>query len=153
MLQSLTSRVKEICHKACYVKIELSKSFPSGFLTCYYSVNYWELHTQVSHCDLVFVVLSGFALHVLRLNCPGDFNILSFYQFSSVAQSCLTLCDPMDYSTLGFLVFHQLLELAQTHVHQVSDVIQSSYSLLNTSLPAFILCLHQGLFQWVNSSH
>ena len=83
--------------------------------------------------------------HVLAIVSSAEINI--GVQFSAFAQSCLTLCDPMDYSTLGFLVFHQLLELAQTHVHQVSDVIQSSYSLLNPSLPAFILCLHQGLFQ------
>ena len=51
-------------------------------------------------------------------------------QFSSVAQSCLTLCDPMDCSTPGFTVHHQLLELAQTHVHKLSDAIQPSHSLL-----------------------
>ena len=51
-------------------------------------------------------------------------------QFSSVAQSCLTLCDPMDCSTPGFPVHHQLLELAQTHVHKLSDAIQPSHSLL-----------------------
>ena len=49
------------------------------------------------------------------------------HQFSSVAQSCLTLCDPMDCSTPGFPVLHQLLELAQTHVHWVSDAIQPSH--------------------------
>jgi len=48
-------------------------------------------------------------------------------QFSSVAQSCLTLCNPMDCSTPGFPVHHQLLELAQTHVHRVGDAIQSSH--------------------------
>ena len=74
-------------------------------------------------------------------------------QFSSVTQSCLTLCDPMDCSTLGFPVHHQLLELAQTHVHWVSDAIQPSHPLSAPSPPAFNLSQHQGLFQWVSSSH
>ena len=66
-------------------------------------------------------------------------------QFSSVAQSCLTLSDPMDYSTLGFPVLHQLLELVQTHVHPVSDAIQPSHPLSPPSPPAFKLSQHQGL--------
>ena len=75
--------------------------------------------------------------HMLRLRS----------QFSSVAQSCLTLCDPMDCSTPGFPVYHQLLELTQTHVHQVSDAVQPSHPLSSPSPPAFNLCQHQGLFQ------
>ena len=67
------------------------------------------------------------------------------YQFSSVTQSCLTLCDPMDYSTPGFPVHHQLLELTQTHVHRVGDAIQPS--LLSPSPPIFNLSQHQGLFK------
>ena len=67
-------------------------------------------------------------------------------QFSSVAQSHPTLCDPMDYSTPGFLVHHQLPELAQTHVHQVSDATQSSHPLSSPSPPAFNLSQHQGRF-------
>ena len=74
-------------------------------------------------------------------------------QFSSVTQSCLTLCDTMDCSTPGFPVHHQLLELAQTHVHRVSDAIQPSHPLLSASPPAFNLSQHQGLFQGVSSSH
>ena len=73
-------------------------------------------------------------------------------QFNSVAQSCLTLCDLMDCSMPGFPVHHQLLELAQTQVHQVSDAIQPSHLLLSVSPPAFNLSQHQGLFQWVSSS-
>ena len=74
-------------------------------------------------------------------------------QFSSVAQSCLNLCDPMDCNMPGFPVHHQLLELAQTHVHQVSDAIQPSHPLSSPSPPAFNRSQHQGLFQWVHSSH
>ena len=74
-------------------------------------------------------------------------------QSSSVSQSCLTLCDPMDCSTLGFPVHHQLPEFTQTHVHRVSDTIQPSYPLSSPSPPAFNLSQHQGLFQGVSSSH
>ena len=69
----------------------------------------------------------------------------------TVTQSCLTLCHPMDYSTPGFRVLHQLLELAQTHVRWVSDAIQPSHP-LSLSPPAFSLSQLQGLFQWVSSS-
>ena len=74
-------------------------------------------------------------------------------QFSSVAQSCPTLCDPMDCSTSGFPVHHQLPELTQTHVHWVGDAIQPSHLLSSPSPPAFNLSQHQGLFQWVSLSH
>ena len=74
-------------------------------------------------------------------------------QFSSVAQSCPTLCDPMDCSTSGFPVHHQLPELTQTHVHWVGDAIQPSHLLSSPSPPAFNLSQHQGLFKWVSSLH
>ena len=63
------------------------------------------------------------------------------------------LCDPMDCSMPGFLVLHCLPEFVQTHVHWVNDAIQSSHPLLPSSLLAFNLSQHQGLFQWVGSSH
>ena len=63
------------------------------------------------------------------------------------------LCDPMDCSTPGLPVHHQLLELAQTHVHQVSDAIQPSHPLSTPSPPAFNFSQHQGLFQGVSSLH
>ena len=75
----------------------------------------------------------------------------SYSQFSSVAQSCLTLCDPMNCSTPGFPVHHQFLELTQTHVHQVSDAIQPSHPLSSPSPPASNLSQHQGLSQQVRS--
>ena len=74
-------------------------------------------------------------------------------QFSSVAQLCPTLCDPVDCSMPGFPVHHQLLELAQTHVHWVGDAIQTSHPLSSPSPPAFNLSQHQGLFQWASSLH
>ena len=74
-------------------------------------------------------------------------------QFSSVSQSCMTLCDPMDFSMPYFPVHHQLLDLSQTHAHWVSDTIQPAHPLLPPSSPAFNFSQHQGLFQWVSSSH
>ena len=74
-------------------------------------------------------------------------------QFSLVARSCPTLCDPMDCSMPGFPIHHQLPEPTKTHVHGVSDTIQPSHPLSSPSPPAFNLSQHQGLFQWVSSSH
>ena len=75
------------------------------------------------------------------------------FQFSSVAQSCPTLCDPMNHSTPGLPVHHQLPEFTQIHVHRVRDAIQPSHPLPSPSLPAPNPSQHQSLFQWVNSSH
>ena len=75
----------------------------------------------------------------------------SSVQFSSVTQSCPTLCDSMDCSTPGFPVHHQFPELIQIHAHWVGDAIQPSHPLSSPSSPAFSLSLHQGLFQWVSS--
>ena len=77
----------------------------------------------------------------------------SSVQFSSVAQSCPTLCDPMNRSTPGLPVHDQLPEFTQTHIHWVSDAIQSSHPLSSHSSPAPNPSQHQSLFQWVNSSH
>ena len=74
-------------------------------------------------------------------------------QFSSVARSCLTLCDPMNRSTPGFPVHHQLPESTQTHVHWVGDAIQPSHPLSSPSPPALNLSQHQDRFQWVSSFH
>ena len=77
----------------------------------------------------------------------------SSVQFNSVAQLHLTFCNPMNCSTPGLPVRHQLPEFTQTHVHRVSDAIQPSHPLSSPSPPALNLFQHQGLFQWVNSSH
>ena len=74
-------------------------------------------------------------------------------KFSSVTQSCLTLCDPMNCSMPGLPVHHQLPEFTQTHVHWVGDAIQPSHPLSSPFPPAFNPSQHQSLFQWVNSSH
>ena len=73
--------------------------------------------------------------------------------FSSVTQACQTLWDPMDCGTPVFPVYHQLPELAQTHIHRIGDAIQPSHPLSSPSPPAFSPSQHQGLFQWVSSLH
>ena len=83
----------------------------------------------------------------------GHRAVISSVQFSSVAQSCLTLCDPMNCSIPGLLVHHQLPEFIQTHAHRVGDAIQPSHPLLFPSPPAPNPSQHQGIFQSVNSSH
>ena len=102
--------------------------------------------------------LAGFCLTLLEIQictpsisqyylgkqCPVRYSVnpiiqLSSVQFSSVAQSCPTLCNPMDCSTPGFPIHHQLLELAQTQAHRVSDAIQPFHPLLSPSLLAFNL--------------
>ena len=74
-------------------------------------------------------------------------------QLNSVAQSCPTLCNPMNHSTPGLPVHHQLPEFTQTHVHRVSDAIQPFHPLSSPSPTAPNPSQHQSLFQWVNSLH
>ena len=83
----------------------------------------------------------------------GKGTSLHSVQFSSVTQSCLMLCDPMNCSTPGLPIHHQLPEFTQTHVHRVSDAIQPSLPLTSPFPPAPNPSQHQSLFQWVNSSH
>ena len=89
---------------------------------------------------------------VIIKNVPVRLKSFPHNTFSSVTRSCPILHDSMDCSTPGFPVHHQFPELAQTHVHRVSDAIQPSHPLLSPS-PALNLSQHQGLFQWVDSSH
>ena len=86
--------------------------------------------------------------HLLRHSLPYQSD-----QIRSVAQSCPTLCDPMNRSTPGLPVHHQLPEFTQTHVLRVSDTLQPSHPLSSPSPPAPNPSQHQSLFQWVNSSH
>ena len=83
----------------------------------------------------------------------GKFIVISSVKFSSVAQSCPTLCNPMNCSTPGLPVHHQLPEFTQTHIHRVSDAIQPSHPPSSPSPPAPNPSQHQSLFQWVNYSH
>ena len=87
------------------------------------------------------------------IHCFYLFNDISSVKFSSVTQLCPTLCGPMNQSTPGLPVHHQLMEFTQTHVHRVSDAIQPSHPLSSPSPPATNPSQHHNLFQWVNSSH
>ena len=105
--------------------------------------------------SLIFNILSRlviiFAVIISWLQSPSAV-IFSSVQFSSVTQSCPTLCDPMIRNTPGLPVHHQLPEFTQTHVHRVSDAIQPSHPLSSPSPLAPNPSHHQSLFQWVNSS-
>ena len=93
-------------------------------------------------------------LNLLNKHFASIFALLKIVsQLSSVAQSCLTLCDPIDCSMPGLPVHHQLPELVWTHVYWISDAIQPSHPLSSRSSPSFNLSQHQGLFQSVSSSH
>ena len=91
------------------------------------------------------------------VKCQVKFPVTShsqlLHQFSSVAQSCPTLCNPMNCSTQGLPVHHQLPESTQTHVYWVGDAIQPSHPLSSPPPPALNLSQHQGLFKWVSSLH
>ena len=94
---------------------------------------------------LITLLLKDFSLKKSRIK--------PVFQFSSVAQSCPTVCNPMNRSTPGLPVHHQLLEFTLTHIHRVSDAIQLSHPLSSPPPPAPNPSQHQSLFQWVNSSH
>ena len=92
--------------------------------------------------------------HLGLIKLTGSHSIrFKTFMFSSVAQSCPTLCDPMNCSTPGLPAHHQLLEFTQTHVHWVGDAIQPSHLLSSPSPPALNLFQHQGVFKWVSSLH
>ena len=94
------------------------------------------------------VIYGAFSLSPpLSLQPPDIVEGRGSVQFSSVAQSCPTLCDPMNRSTPGLPVHHQLPEFTQTHVHRVGDAIQPFHPLSSPSPPAFNLSQHQGLFK------
>ena len=118
-------------------------------------LNFHALRLWPGHGSWVLCTHSPLGLFICYLDAwtPSISSLHFSVQFHSVTQSCLTLCDPLDCSTPGFPVHHQLLELAQTHVHQVSDAIQSPHPLPSPSPPAFNLSQHQGLFQWVSYLH
>ena len=96
---------------------------------------------------------AGFLIFIQNSNQSRNRELKIRFQFSSVEQSCPTLCDPMNHSTPGLPVHHQLPEFTQTHVHWLSDAIQPSHPLSSPSPPAYNPSQHQSLFQWVNSSH
>ena len=120
--------------------------------------------TVACQASLSFTVSWSTQVHVLHWVCchpshplpPFSFAFSLSVQFSSVQFShsvVSTLCDPMNRSTPGLPVHHQLPESTQTHVHWASDAIQPSHRLLSPSPPTLELSQHQGLFKWVSSLH
>ena len=125
----------ELCTLYCFILFNVaSRTFKS---------------IPVSHLWLAVFLLHGAGI---KLVSSRKGRIRAWYQFSSAAQLCLTLCDPMDCSMPRFPVHHQLPEITQTHVHRVSDAIQPSHPLLSPS-PRFNLSQHQGLFKLVSSTY
>ena len=123
----------------------------------------WVFHLRLRSFPFILVywvfIMDGFwiLLNTFFPICWQDHVIYSYslwwVQFSSVAQSCLTLCDPMNRNTPGLPFHHQLLEFTQTHVHWVGDAIQPTHPLLSPPPPAPNPSQHQALLQWVKSSH
>ena len=105
--------------------------------------------TEFTHTHVYWVGDAIQLSHPLSSPSPSAFN-LSQHQFSSVSQSCLILCDPMDCRMPNLPDHHQFLEFTQTHVHRVSDAVQPSHPLSSLS-PAFSLSRHQGLFHELRS--
>jgi len=125
----------------------------SGCLLFIWLLNTENLWTFLSLTFLTGNIITSFMLFLFPCGESWKAHHFSSVQFSSVTQSCLTLCDPINRSMSGLLVHHQLPEFTQTHVHRVSDAIQPSHPLLSPSPPAPNPSQHQSLFQWVNSSH
>ena len=129
-------------------------------------VSFWHWkHKKQGGSQKVRIFICNQSYHQLQIDCyisTGNFiqyfvikhNGNNMHQFSSVQwlSSVQFFCNPMDCSTPGLPVHHQLLEFTQTRVHRVDDAIQSSHPLLS-ALPIFNLSQHQGLFKWVSSSH
>ena len=119
------------------------------------------LPNQEIHTDAILLTIlqnsdfASYPTHKKVLFSNPVFYLITFpwVQFSSVAQSCPTLCDSMNHSMPSLPVHHQLPESTQTYVHWVSDAIQPSRPLLSPFPPALNLSWHQGLFKWVSSLH
>ena len=121
------------------------------FLACSYKGNLYGVPSFKEEVLLALMLFDG--PWILFSVKPQHELAISSIQFSWVAQLCPTLCDPINHSTLGLPVHHQLPESTQTHVHWVSDAVQPSHPLSSPSPPALNLSHHQGLFKWVSSSH
>ena len=119
---------------------------------CYYKVKNSIKRSICPMITAVFILTCYITTAFILFRVLNQYIILSV-QFSSVAQSCLTPCNPMNRRTPGLPVHHQLPEFTQTHLHRVGDAIQPSHPLSSPTPPAPIPSQPQSLFQWVNSSH
>ena len=157
-MQPLWRTVRRFLKK---LKIELPCD-PAIPLLCIYPEKIKTLIWKDTHNPNIHTALFTIAKTWKQPKCPSTDKwvkmwetdiAIYIYQFSTVAQSCPTLCDHMKCSAPGVLVHHQLLEFTQTHVHWVGDATQPSHPLSSPSPPAPNPFQHQSLFQWVNSSH
>ena len=154
-LKSLLMKMKEECEKTgLKLNIQKTKIIASGPITS------WQIDgkSMATVSDLIFLgsqfTAVGDCSHEIKRHLLLWRKVITnLDQIRSVAQSCPTLCNPMNRSTPGHPPHHQHLELTQTHVHWVGDAIQPSHPLPSPSLPTFNLSQHEGLFKWVNSSH
>ena len=135
LLKNIHIQVDQCSAQPCHSRVNVVPPFSANIQqqqhqgnTSHFPVFVWLFLAIL----LYSIFLSLFIYHTISLCC------------CSAIQWCSTLCNPMDCSTPGFPMHHQLLELAQTHVHQVSDAIQLSHPLLSPSPPAFNLSEHQG---------
>ena len=150
-LESILIKMKEENEKAgLKINIQKMKIMASGPITS------WHIdgETMETVTDLIFLVskiaADGDYSHEIKRHLllgRKSMTDLSSVQLSSVAQSCPTLCDPMNRSTPGLPVHHQLPDFTQTHIHRVSDPIQPSHPLSSPSPPAPNPSQHQSLFQ------
>ena len=136
--EPLESKFHTLCHFTLYFSVMHAPNI-IHFLAQLHHHHPCPIQNQISQC--LFSVGLGCVCECVCV-CVG-----LHPQFSSVAQSCPTCCDPMNHSTPGLPVHHQLLEITQTHVHRVGDAIQPSHPLSSPSPPAPNPSQHQGLFQ------
>ena len=125
-------------------------SFPSEMHAAFIGII--DEQTNFPTCPLSWIIQQE--KDMIKAQCQSVLFVIHLsVQFSSVAQSCPALCDPMNHSTPSFPVHHQFLEFTQTHAHRVGVAIQPSHPLSSPSPPAPNPSQHQGLFQWVSSLH
>ena len=152
-LKSLLMKVKKKSEKVGLNSIQKIKIMSSGSITS------WQIDGETVETVRNFILggskipADGDCSHEIKKTLTPWKKSYDQPQFSSVPQSCLTLCNPMKCSMPGLPVHHLLPEFTQNHAHRVSDAIQPSHPLSSPSPPAPNTSQHQSLFQWVNSSH
>ena len=140
LLQHHSSKASILLHSALFI-VQLSHPYMTTGKTI--------ALTRWTFVDKVMSLLLNMLSRLVTTFLPRSKRSV---QFTSVTQSCLTLCDPMNCSTLGLPVHHHLLEFTQTYVHRVHDAIQPSHPRSSPSPPVPNPSQHHNLFQWVNSS-
>ena len=124
-----------------------------SFLRMYTAPHIWMSLCIFGYCWSLSKPLMDISFSKFSFYTFDQLMFVPTVQFSSVAQSCPILCDPMNHITPSPPVHHQLPQFTQTHVHRVGDAIQPSHPLSSPSPHAPNPSQHQSLFQWVNSSH